>query len=133
MKVYVAGKFTDKENIQAKMKNIEKLGCVITFDWTRFEDEDLTRAAEKAIIGVKTCDIVIVIMDDKDYSYRGTFTEVGIAIGTNKIIFLYNPNKDASCDTNVFYHAKEITHFKQWHMLLNEVEKVANEKIVNLI
>ena len=61
-------------------------------------------------------------MFDKDYAYRGTFTELGCAIGRNKTIIIVCPGKDDYyCQTNCFYH----------HPLINHVESV--EEGFNLI
>jgi len=86
--VYVAGKYTDYMNIREYQAKCVESGFTISYDWTQ--------AAEKHILGGKTKihaidaldDIdgvlqakwTVLIMTDPDYSYRGTFCELGASL-----------------------------------------------------
>jgi len=133
MKVYVAGKFTDKEKIRGYMDELEKLGHTITHDWTSFkptydeddlfmgdenQGEDMEQSAIHNIQGIRDADAVVCIMEDKKYAYRGTFTELGCAIGLKKEIILMCPEPDAICRTNCFFHHPDITRVDYWTQVL---------------
>jgi nucleoside 2-deoxyribosyltransferase len=100
MKLYVAGKWYDKEKIQEKMRELEQLNHKITHNWTVCETEyngesaRLRANAIDDIDGVKNADIVVVIMDDAKYPYRGTSHEVGAALALDKPVFLYCPDPE---------------------------------------
>lgn len=119
MKIYIGGKFADKQKIRSYMDQVEKLGHTITHDWTSFEYkpteddmfmvvkdenndgvENMEESAKYDIEGVQDCDIFVGIFEDKIYPYRGTFTELGCALGLKKKIIVMCPEPDASCTTN---------------------------------
>lgn len=108
MKVYVAGKWSDKYSIREIMDRVEKMGGEITYDWTKNIStkchEKLGESAKLDINGVVKADYVIFIMTDPNYPYRGTFTELGAALATGKTIFLYCPDESSYCVTNCFFH-----------------------------
>ena len=55
-------------------------------------------------------------MDDADYSYRGTYTEIGCALGIGKPLHIVCPFEEGNTylQTNVFYWHQDITHHKSW-------------------
>ncbi|ARF11974.1 nucleoside 2-deoxyribosyltransferase [Klosneuvirus KNV1] len=126
MKLYIAGKFSEKEQIKKYMEEAIKLGHTITHDWTSFENEGddkerMKRSAEKDIIGVQNCDCVIAILTDPKYAYRGTWCEIGCSMGLGKKVIMVNPNKDAYCTTNCFYHHPNIVHVDNWDDALEKL------------
>lgn len=132
IKLYIAGKWDDKEIIREHMNQMESFGYQITHDWTKNESltrniDDLSNFAKLDIDGVINADIVLVIMTDKTYTYRGTFTELGASIATGKKIVIYCPDKDSYCCTNCFFHHPNIQHFEQW----DEVLKFMKSQISN--
>jgi len=136
MKVYIAGKFDDKEKIRKYMDQVENLGHKITHDWTNFEvkndpdnllggdGENMSESAKYDINGVKECDVMIVVMEDKDYPYRGTFTELGCALGLEKTIVIWCPNPKASCRTNCFFYHPSILHVDHWEQVLEVFDTI---------
>lgn len=108
-KVYLAGKFHD-EQMPSRMASLIEKGFHITHDWTINKDVPLKEAAILDINGVKECDVLIAIMDDESYSYRGTFTEIGCAIALGKRIIIVNTNPDAECVNLCFYHHPQIEY-----------------------
>lgn len=63
------------------------------------------------INGVKECDILIVWMDDKEYPYRGTWTEIGAALALDLPIYLITNNvvpNELSSWKNTFFHHSNI-------------------------
>ena len=139
MKVYVGGKFSDKKKIRAYMDRIEKMGNVITHDWTSFEykpeDEDelfmddgcsenMEMSAKYDIEGVKDCDVFLAIFEDKDYPYRGTFTELGCALGLEKKIIIMCPEPKATCRTNCFFHHPKIMHVDYFEQAVEMIDMI---------
>ena len=154
MKIYVAGKWSDSENISKAIDTIEhNMNNEITFNWTKFKKEQLNdeqisignydnfsdkqiTLAKKStkelgrdsvldIKGVIEAELVIAIMNDPEYAYRGTFTEIGAALSTNKHIFVFNKNKSSKCMTNCFYWHPRIIHFSSWESLKNAIEHLS--------
>ncbi len=123
MKIYLAGKWTDKAGIREKMARIQALGHTITHDWTKAETQKtLTQMKLYAgldVKGVIEADIVILLFEDNSYAYRGTFTELGVALGQRELgfrkeIWVVCPDADAYATTNVFFHHDYIKHFNSW-------------------
>lgn len=89
MKVYVAGGFAFKKEVQDLQNKLRAAGHTITHDWTRVEQDerpspqDLTRYSDLDINGVRQCDVVVALFNDAQYPYRGTFAEIGAAIALN--------------------------------------------------
>jgi len=124
-KAYVAGKWNEPEVVRQVQQAFRDRGYTITHDWTSLEGtqdkhlmskEELAKfrakCAELDINGVKEADVVFVIMTDKDYAYRGTFTEIGCALGLEKIVILVCPSDDYQCATNCFFHHPDILRVK---------------------
>lgn len=112
LKFYVAGKWADRENISRIMDDLVKQGHTITWDWTRFETVSSDRNAECAyhdIEGVKECDIFVAIMTDKNYEYRGTFTELGAALALEKKVYVLGSSHN-KCAESCFWHHPNIIH-----------------------
>jgi nucleoside 2-deoxyribosyltransferase len=112
MKVYVAGKWDDRSTINTVQAELVKMGHHITHDWTSVECISKSQA-DRAVLdinGVQKADAVLVLMLDETYPYRGTFTEIGCALGLNKYIVVVCPNDSYFCTTNCFYHHPMINH-----------------------
>jgi hypothetical protein len=129
MRIYIAGKFNEKQQIREHMNKLEELGHNITHDWTSFEttktgNEKMAESAVKDLHGVLNADCLVCIMTDPDYAYRGTFSEIGAGLATNKIIIIINDDSDAYCTSNVFYHHPSIFHVKTWSEALLLLHKM---------
>lgn len=129
MKIYVAGKFSDKKQIKQYMNELIKLEHTITHDWTSYESENgdqnrMAQSAVKDINAVKECDVLIAFLTDPKYAYRGSFSELGAALATNRNIIVVNPDNLAYCTSNVFYHHPSIVHVKTWEELLLHLDKL---------
>jgi nucleoside 2-deoxyribosyltransferase len=112
MRVYVAGRFADAERLDNLAKSLtDDHGCTITHNWMTFQCEDKAEhavvCAEKDVQGVKTADVVFMVMDHATYAYRGTFTELGIAVALDKTIIMVTSDQCA-CSQNVFWHLPQI-------------------------
>jgi len=108
--LYVAGKWSDRERVGALIRGVERDYCArITYMWPDDEHASLSDAARNEIAGVHACDTFIALMDDADYAYRGTFTELGAALALDKRIIIVGSAENA-CATNCFWHHPEIEH-----------------------
>jgi nucleoside 2-deoxyribosyltransferase len=119
MKIYIAGKWTSKQDIQQKMQQLKLLGHEITHDWTS-NDGTLQESAILDINGVKNADIVIAVMDDPVYPYRGTLCEIGCALGLGKKVFVYGgTNPEISTFYKVcFVHHPLVNITNDWNQIL---------------
>lgn len=125
-KIYVAGKWSDRKSIGDKINILEKMSYTITHNWTLVETPQFGRTPEMRrlfadldVNGVKDASLLIVDMTDPDYAYRGTWTEIGIALGLGKEIWIISKKPS----TNVFYHATGIIHFDSWEEVYSELHK----------
>jgi nucleoside 2-deoxyribosyltransferase len=137
-KVYMAGGYLFHETIQKQID--ELLMCcphtiTITFDWTRHDKNKLSQdnkymvqeynqqVSDKEIQGVLDADLVIVNITDAKYDFIGTFTELGIALGAKKRIWLICPfefdPESVKAHRNVFYSSSLIEkRFTKWSDVL---------------
>jgi nucleoside 2-deoxyribosyltransferase len=125
MKIYVAGKWDNKNQILQKMIELEKMGHNITHKWPTVEVVQGERDAEMAlhdVNGVKESELLLVLMDDAEYVYRGTFTEIGVALGLNIKTWIVCPHENAYCKTNIFFHHPNIVHFQSWDDAVNSLD-----------
>lgn len=134
IKVYIAGgwKFRDEAREIQEMVRSEPNLCV-TSTWVDREvtgmcPAKMSHAAKLDIEEVKEADVVLAIMKDNAYAYRGTFSEIGCALGQRKHVIIVCPgsyslqmsaNKDSlaphfshCCMTNVFFWHPEVLHAK---------------------
>lgn len=127
-KIYVAGAFKHKEKIQKIMNDLITLGFTITHNWTSYEltytdqHERNKNCALKDVKGVVEADLLLVILDDDNYPYRGTSSEIGAALSKKilagddsiKIWIVANqsPNVDKNklpyCMTSCFMHTADL-------------------------
>lgn len=99
MKAYVAGKFSDKATVQGVHEKVRQKGYNITHDWTTHEPsiasktkEDYAQDAIEDVQGVVDADVCVFLFTDPAYPYRGTFTELGMALALKKKIIAYYPD-----------------------------------------
>lgn len=123
-KVWVSGAWAHREEMSVKIDELRQLGYEITHDWTRVEKAETPSPVDQGdyakfdIDGVKNSDIAVAVMDDPDYAYRGTYTEIGCALGIGKPLHIVAPYPLDSCgnyvQTNVFFWHPDITHHESW-------------------
>lgn len=92
-KIYVAGSWMQRVHLQDKMDELRNQGYIITSNWPTFETkldnpDDYAECSRLDIDGVVNADTVLAFMTDSTYPYRGTFTEIGCAIGSGRRIIL---------------------------------------------
>jgi hypothetical protein len=69
-------------------------------------------------------------MDDPDYSYRGTFTEIGASLALKKPLVVVCPDdeKKHSCTTNCFFHHPNIMQVQTLEEAMNIVRTLQEAK-----
>jgi hypothetical protein len=86
LRIYVAGAFCDKAAVRRVQDALRAAGHTITLDWTWHEDGTKDAAALAAdaaadVDGVARADAALFLFTQPTYAYRGTFTELGVALG----------------------------------------------------
>lgn len=79
MKIYVAGKWQEKPRVSALMRQLEEMGCTITYDWTKV-DEATAKLHEQASLDIDAvflADLVVVLWHP---GLRGGLVEMGAAL-----------------------------------------------------
>lgn len=134
-KLYVAGKWGNKEKINKVIKELVKKGYTITHNWTKVEGQEYDKTSKEQTLkhnrccasldvdAVKEADCVLAIMDDPDYAYRGTFCEIGVALGQEKKIIVYCPHEKAQCKTNCFFHHPSIEHYSDLNEAVTHLDE----------
>lgn len=109
---YMAGGWPHRALVEQYARRVIELGHVCTEAWFDGSHERTSRAwdALADIEGVRRADVFIAVMNDTQYAYRGTFTELGAALALNKRIIVVAPAGDAHCKTNTFFHHPSICH-----------------------
>jgi hypothetical protein len=112
VKVYVASAFANAPRVSALLARLQSAGLTVTHDWTTENTASLSpigralyleKAAELDARGVRICDVFVLIDDPK---CRGAYTELGIAIGLHKRIFVLG----LLTEPNIFLRLPGITY-----------------------
>ncbi len=126
MKFYVSGQWFKKPQIRQIIKRVKEMGHSITRDWTLIEmgntsNPAVGKYARLNANAIKNADILLVIMTDTEYPYRGTFTEIGVALGCGTQIFIVCPFTEGYCRTNCYFNHPDIRHFETVDKALEEL------------
>ena len=116
MKFYIATGLSNADNARKLSEMLVEAGHQPTYQWwihgsvqdpkRSIEDQmgRLVEVASAEASGVRQANVVIVLLP----GYRGTHTELGIAIGTGKEIIIHLPTGEELFDehgrTCIFYH-----------------------------
>lgn len=90
MKIYVAGKWEEREEVRKLQQQLRHLGHQITVDWTWHERDDPgfpTQYAVDDIKGVIACNAYVGIFKN-GLSYKGALVEMGVALACGKMVFI---------------------------------------------
>lgn len=135
MKLYLAGKWADRNgSMGEKRDSLKAAGHEITHDWMTFEvptrdHRQLGVMAVKDIEGVQAADAVVIVMDDPDYSYRGSFSELGASLALGKPICMVSPpGSGYGFKGNVFWHHPHIMYVETWKSALVWLEKMGEKE-----
>jgi len=121
VKFFVSGKFEDRENVRKLMDKIQGLRHAITYDWTIDEEADEGYPVINTINdlrGVQMCDILACRFIEEN-NYRGSLTELGIALGLNKRICVIGHGAD-KC---IFVNHPSMQRFENEYEFLSYVRQ----------
>lgn len=127
MNVYVAGAYCDKPTVQQVQNELRKIGCTITHDWTTAAHATALEDALADERGVNQADVVVVVFSVADHAYRGTFTEMGMALGLRKLVFALCLT-DGDYKHNPFLQLPQVRMTRQLDELANLVKEIPYEE-----
>lgn len=125
--IYVAGSWVERNQLKEIMNQFRSSDFDITSDWPDYEQKHCEPYECSLISGldfqnIKRADVVVAVMTDPEYPYRGTNTEIGYAIGSGKKVIIVCDGKieksedsdryifSHACMSNVFFWDKTIQH-----------------------
>lgn len=96
--IYVAGGWVGKEYLLKPMKCLEEHGFIVNSTWIQRESGNnhpniLSIDSQKDMEEITNADIVLAFMESPNYAYRGTYFEIGYALGQNKKVIIICPGK----------------------------------------
>ena len=106
MKIYVAGKFEEKEVVRDAQKRVREIGYEVTHDWTGEDPGERTGEELEAFLrdcaigdyeGVLNADCVLLLNHDRAF---GAMVETGLALAWGKVVYVVAPQ----VRDNIFYH-----------------------------
>lgn len=123
MRVYVAGKWEEKERVREIMAQLMAAGHTITHDWTTEVPGDEAHMRANALRdcnGVGLADVFVGIFE-KDLAYKGAYVEMGIAIARDIPIYILGHAQDS----NIFMYLPQV---KRGLEELLHVKSVSSER-----
>jgi hypothetical protein len=87
-KIYVAGKWQEKDNVRQIMSLLKNLGHTITYDWTQHNDGDNSYDCAIADLNGVCASDYILVLADKLLPYRGVYVEIGAALAFCKEVYV---------------------------------------------
>jgi hypothetical protein len=125
--VFVATGFAQKAEGATLMGQLRNRDLVVTCDWTVEAISPLNHCekARRDVMGVKSAQVLVVLMTLPKYVYNGTFTEIGIAIGRDMPIVLISPfvsDQDADCAKNIYFHYERFIRRPDSSTFLAEID-----------
>jgi nucleoside 2-deoxyribosyltransferase len=115
--VFVASGWIEREAAAAFMRTLEQppYNLVITHDWTGGGNgASLAEMAARDEAGIRAAGVLIAVMTHKTYEYKGTWFEIGFALGRGLPVVLISPfvtKDDAVTARNVYFHHKDLRRF----------------------
>jgi hypothetical protein len=129
LKFYIASGFKNKQIVKTLAINIQLAhGWELTYDWTQNDtaltEETLADIGIKEFEAVKNSDVILVVLPGG----KGCHTEMGIALGSNKQVILFDPDRTLSNMHNAttFYFLPQIKHWNGEISELNSIIQLAH-------
>lgn len=128
MRIYISGKWADRDQVQNYMVRLAKAGHTITEDWTQHHHppsfDEAQRYAMADILGIKNCDAIVVIFE-RNYRYRGSFIEIGAALALGKPVLILG---DKELDSTLLNHFL-VTRLASWDDLANTLYRMDMRRV----
>lgn len=124
MKIYVAGKYQEREIISQLMRALERQGHTITCDWTSHVYATPEVHASYCVDdckGVQDCELYLGIFQHP-FRYRGALVELGIALGLSKKIIIVGHAED-DCIFMLHPDIKRINYIAEIPEAIKQAEK----------
>ena len=88
---------------RARVREVQEIlrsdGFSVTWDWTSFEGPPEEIVA-RDIFGIASADAILLIFENPDFVFRGSFTELGLAIAMKKNVYILGDAGDANIFLN---------------------------------
>ncbi|WP_214874356.1 nucleoside 2-deoxyribosyltransferase [Exiguobacterium sp. CH10] len=110
MRFYVGSSFANIEEVRFIRDELKALGHTHTYDWTQNERatsiDALRSIGEEEVSGIQSADFVVILLPGG----KGAHVELGIALGMNKHVFLYDLGDQMMNmeETSTFYHVDAV-------------------------
>lgn len=123
MKIYVAGKWEDREAVRELQKALIDMGHEITVDWTYHEKDDVgypQTYAQDDVRGVQEAEAYIGLFL-RENNYKGALVELGVALGLNKKTYIIGH----AIDSCLFVSHKLVTQFNTVEEFLDHIRQTS--------
>jgi nucleoside 2-deoxyribosyltransferase len=112
MKFYLASGLDNRVAARSLMEHLRGLGHTLTHDWTLAEgaahehgEQRMHDVAQTEVSAVLEADFLVVLLPGG----RGTHTEMGVALGVGKQVYLVGTDLELATDPVAFYHHPRVT------------------------
>lgn len=136
MKIYVAAKFSDKDQTRAAHNLLKVAGHTITHDWTvnkqsfpfTADPEFTAQCATEDLAGVLAADVLVVLSHAE--ASMGSAGELGAAIaakllGKSMLIYAVGPH----FDQNFFYHHPMVQKVDSIDAIVTELKNLRDDNV----
>ena len=135
MKIYLAARYTQKEEMLVVRNVMRKAGIVCTATWLnephtpgttldQVTENDLCEFAQQDMDDIRRCDIFVLFSVDPllPTVRGGRHVETGYALGVGKPVYVVGPRE------NIFHYLPGVKHFACIAELLSAIKEVEEEK-----
>lgn len=135
--IYVAGGWEFRRQIANINADLRAQNFRVVSGWIgrdacgKKTPQDLASDAQFDIDEVTEANVLLAIMDDSKYAYRGTFTEIGCALGQKKTVIIVCPGMSQITVENTSYPFYCMSNVFFWHPNIYRVNTV--EEAISVI
>jgi len=125
MKIYLAGRFSNKKKLQRERDFLEELGHEVTSRWLDGDSGSMVDTAQMDLDDIDSCDAIVLWADDPKQDERpmqGALVELGYAIAKGKLLFVLNQLRN-KC---IFFYLPQVIEVAGWTDLVQRLEEHSN-------
>lgn len=131
IQLYVAGGWIHRASLKGVMQSLRNSGFGVTSGWIERENGDyspkaLAEDAKADFEEIRDADVLVAIMDDPTYAYRGSFTEIGYALGLGRHVIIVCPLERRESEGNWTYSHTCATNVFFWHPNIVQADTIAD-------
>lgn len=121
--VFVATGWPQRTEGAALMRLLEQRGLRIACDWTSQPATNKKDTSVRDVAAMQQAQVLVAVMTLSAYAYKGTWTEVGMALGRGIPVVLVSPfvEGEADCAKNVYFHHPSFLRFASADALLQAI------------